>query len=100
MQPPVEIPNIEKNLKGLEALVKFIYNNIQYAEFNTKSDYCMECGFTGEIIINDKNIWECPQCHNTDFEKMTVVRRICGYIGSANPNFGKRKEMSNRKLHL
>ena len=73
----VEIPNMKNNLKALETLVKFIYDNIQYAEFNTKSDYCHECGFDGEIIINDDNEWECPNCGNKDHSKLTVVRRTC-----------------------
>ena len=73
----VEIPNMKNNLKALETLVKYIYDNIQYAEFNTKSDYCHECGFDGEIIINDDNEWECPNCGNKDHSKLTVVRRTC-----------------------
>lgn len=73
-----EIPNVGNNLPALEQMVRFIYDNIQYAEFNTKSDYCQVCGFDGEIVINDKNQWECPQCHNTDKTKMNVTRRTCG----------------------
>ncbi len=65
----IEIPNMEKNLEALEDIVKFIYDNIQYAEFNTKSDYCHECGYVGEIIINDKNEWECPNCGNKKSRK-------------------------------
>ncbi len=96
----VEIPNMEKNLLALEQLVKYIYDNIQYAEFNTKSDYCHECGFSGEIIINNNNEWECPQCGNKDRNKLTVVRRTCGYLGENFWNTGKTKEIKARVLHL
>ncbi len=96
----VEIPNMEKNLEALEELVKFIYDNIQYAEFNTKSDYCHVCGFTGEIIINDNLEWECPNCHNKDKNKMNVTRRTCGYLGENFWNVGKTKEIKSRVLHL
>ena len=87
----VEIPNMRHNLKALEELVKFIYENIQYAEFNTKSDYCHVCGFDGEIIINEKNEWECPQCGNKDHGKMNVTRRTCGYLGENFWNVRKNK---------
>ena len=96
----VEIPNMNHNLEALETLVKFIYDNIQYAEFNTKSDYCHVCGFDGEIKINNNNEWECPQCGNKDHAKMTVVRRTCGYLGENFWNTGKTKEIKNRVLHL
>ena len=96
----VEIPNMQNNLEALEELVKFIYNNIQYAEFNTKSDYCHECGFDGEIIINDNLEWECPNCHNKDKNKMNVTRRTCGYLGENFWNVGKTKEIKSRVLHL
>ncbi len=96
----VEIPNMQNNLEALEDLVKFIYNNIQYAEFNTKSDYCHVCGFDGEIIINDKLEWECPNCHNKDKNKMNVTRRTCGYLGENFWNVGKTKEIKARVLHL
>ena len=96
----VEIPNMRHNLKALEELVKFIYDNIQYAEFNTKSDYCHVCGYDGEIIINDKNEWECPQCGNKDHNKMNVTRRTCGYLGENFWNVGKTKEIKSRVLHL
>ncbi len=96
----VEIPNMAKNLTALEELVKFIYDNIQYAEFNTKSDYCHVCGFDGEIIINDNNEWECPQCGNKDHSKMNVTRRTCGYLGENFWNAGKTKEIKSRVLHL
>ena len=96
----IEIPNMKNNLKALEDLVKFIYDNIQYAEFNTKSDYCHVCGFDGEIIINDKLEWECPNCGNKDKNKMNVTRRTCGYLGENFWNEGKTKEIKSRVLHL
>ena len=96
----VEIPNMQNNISALEEVVKFIYDNIQYAEFNTKSDFCHVCGFDGEIIINDNNEWECPNCGNKDHSKMTVVRRTCGYIGENFWNAGKTKEIKQRVLHL
>ena len=96
----IEVPNMEKNIDALEAVVKFIYDNIQYAEFNTKSDYCHECGFDGEIIINDDGEWECPNCGNKDHAKMTVVRRTCGYLGENFWNTGKTKEIKQRVMHL
>ena len=96
----VEIPNMRHNLEALEEVVKFIYDNIQYAEFNTKSDYCHVCGYDGEIIINDDNEWECPQCGNKDHAKMNVTRRTCGYLGENFWNVGKTKEIKARVLHL
>ena len=96
----VEIPNMQHNLIALETTVKFIYDNIQYAEFNTKSDYCQVCGFDGEIIINDNNEWECPNCGNKDHSKMNVVRRTCGYLGENFWNAGKTKEIKQRVLHM
>lgn len=96
----VEIPNMKQNLKAMETVVQFIYDNIQYAEFNTKSDFCQVCGFDGEIIINDDNEWECPVCHNKDQRKMNVTRRTCGYLGENFWNVGKTKEIKSRVLHL
>lgn len=96
----IEIPNVGNNVAALEELIKFIYDNIQYAEFNTKSDYCHECGFDGEIIINDDGEWECPQCGNKDHAKMNVTRRTCGYLGENFWNEGKTKEIKSRVLHL
>ncbi|MDE7156798.1 MAG: anaerobic ribonucleoside-triphosphate reductase [Lachnospiraceae bacterium] len=96
----VEIPNMRNNLEALEELVKYIYDNIQYAEFNTKSDYCHECGFDGEITINEDMEWECPQCHNKDHSKMNVTRRTCGYLGENFWNVGKTKEIKSRVLHI
>ena len=96
----VEIPNMRHNLEALEELVKFIYDNIQYAEFNTKSDYCHCCGYDGEIKINDDLEWECPSCGNNDQRKMNVTRRTCGYLGENFWNVGKTKEIKARVLHL
>ena len=96
----VEIPNMRHNLTAIEDVVRFIYDNIQYAEFNTKSDYCHVCGFDGEIMINDDNEWECPVCHNKDHRKMNVTRRTCGYLGENFWNVGKTKEIKARVLHL
>ncbi len=96
----VEVPNMRNNLPALKEVVKFIYDNIQYAEFNTKSDYCHICGYDGEIIINDDLEWECPQCHNKDHAKMNVTRRTCGYLGENFWNVGKTKEINSRTLHL
>ncbi len=96
----VEIPNMRHNLEALEEVVKYIYDNIQYAEFNTKSDYCHVCGFDGEIMINDDFEWECPQCGNKDHAKMNVTRRTCGYLGENFWNVGKTKEIKSRVLHL
>lgn len=96
----VEIPNMGHNLEALETLVRYIYNNIQYAEFNTKSDYCAECGFDGEIKVNDKGDWECPQCGNTDKSSLTVVRRTCGYLGENFWTEGRTKEIKDRVLHI
>lgn len=96
----VEIPNLTKNLEAIEEVVKFMYDHIQYAEFNTKSDYCHVCAYDGEIIINSDGDWECPQCHNKDHNKMNVTRRTCGYLGENFWNEGKTKEISKRVLHL
>ena len=96
----VEIPNMRHNLEALEEIVRFIYDNIQYAEFNTKSDYCHICDYDGEIMINDDNEWECPQCGNKDHSKMNVTRRTCGYLGENFWNVGKTKEIKARVLHL
>ena len=96
----VEVPNMMHNLKALEDIVSFIYDNIQYAEFNTKSDYCHECGYDGEIKINDNLEWECPQCGNKDHSKMNVTRRTGGYLGENFWNVGKTKEINARVLHI
>ena len=96
----VEIPNMRHNLEAMEDVVRFIYDNIQYAEFNTKSDYCQVCGYEGEIRINDNLEWECPVCGNRDQRKMNVVRRTCGYLGENYWNVGKTKEIRSRVMHL
>lgn len=96
----VEIPNLMNNIEAIEEVIKFIYDNIQYGEFNTKSDYCQVCGYDGEIQINDNMEWECPQCHNKDHAKMNVTRRTCGYLGENFWNAGKTKEIKARVLHL
>lgn len=96
----VEIPNMRHNLTALAEVVQYIYDNIQYAEFNTKSDYCQVCGFDGEIIINDDYQWQCPNCGNTDQSRMNVTRRTCGYLGENYWNEGKTKEIKARVMHL
>lgn len=100
----VEVPNMENNIDAVLELMKYIYNNIMYAELNTKSDYCQECGYTGQIeIVTDihgKLIWECPNCGNKDQNKMNVARRTCGYIGTQFWNQGRTQEIKERVLHL
>ena len=96
----VEIPNMRDNLTALAEVVKYIYDHIQYAEFNTKSDYCQVCGYDGEILINDDYEWECPNCGNKDQTKMNVTRRTCGYLGENFWNEGKTKEIKARVMHL
>lgn len=95
-----EIPNMTNNIEAVETMVSYIYDNIMYAEFNTKSDYCHECGFDGEIIVNEDNDWECPNCHNKDRNKLTVIRRTCGYLGENFWNEGRTKEIKSRVLHI
>jgi ribonucleoside-triphosphate reductase len=96
----VEIPNMNHNLTALAQVVQYIYDHIQYAEFNTKSDYCQVCGYDGEILINDDFQWECPNCGNKDQTKMNVTRRTCGYLGENFWNEGKTKEIKSRVMHL
>ena len=96
----VEIPNLRNNLEAVEEVIRFIYDNIQYGEFNTKSDYCHVCGYDGEIEINEDIEWECPQCHNKDHSRMNVTRRTCGYLGENFWNTGKTREIKARVLHL
>ncbi len=99
----VEVPNMENNLEAVLQVMKFIYDHIMYAELNTKSDYCQECGWDGEIdIVEDdgKLIWKCPKCGNTDQSKMNVARRTCGYIGTQFWNQGRTQEIKERVLHL
>lgn len=97
----IEIPNMCHNLEALEDVVKFIYDNIQYAEFNSKSDYCLNCDYDGEIIIDKSDLtWVCPQCGCRDRDKLLVTRRTCGYLGSNFWNTGKTIELSERILHI
>ena len=99
----VEVPNMQDNLKAVIRVMQYIYDNIMYAELNTKSDYCQVCGYDGEIkIVEDdgKLVWECPNCGNRDQEKMNVARRTCGYIGTQFWNQGRTKEIRDRVLHL
>ena len=96
----VEIPNMTQNVEALKVLVNYIYHHIQYAEFNTKSDFCMECGFDGEIRLDDNCEWYCPNCGNRDHSRMNVVRRTCGYLGENFWNEGKTKEIKDRVVHL
>ena len=100
----VEVPNMQNNLKAVLSIMKFIYENIMYAELNTKSDYCQVCGFDGEIeIVKDESgklIWKCPKCGNTDESKLNVARRTCGYIGSQFWNQGRTQEIKERVLHV
>ena len=99
----VEVPNMQQNLEAVLQVMRFIYDNIIYAELNTKSDYCQVCGWDGEIEIveqDGKLIWKCPQCGNTDQDKMNVARRTCGYIGTQFWNQGRTQEIKDRVLHL
>jgi len=99
----VEVPDMQNNLEAVLQVMKFIYDNIIYAELNTKSDYCQVCGWDGEIQISEeagKLIWKCPQCGNTDQDKMNVARRTCGYIGTQFWNQGRTQEIRDRVLHL
>lgn len=100
----VEVPNMQNNIEAVLAVMQHIYDNIMYAELNTKSDYCRECGFDGEIqIITDihgKLVWQCPNCGNTDQDRMNVARRTCGYIGTQFWNQGRTQEIKERVMHL
>ena len=100
----IEVPNMQQNIPAVLEVMRFIYDNIMYAELNTKSDYCMECGYDGEIIIEEnsdkKLIWKCPNCGNTNQDKLNVARRTCGYIGSQFWNQGRTQEIKERVLHL
>ncbi len=100
----VEVPNMQNNLDAVLSVMQFIYDNIMYAELNTKSDYCHNCGYDGEIEIKEnkdgKLVWSCPNCGNTDQDKMNVARRTCGYIGSQFWNQGRTQEIKERVLHL
>lgn len=101
----IEVPNLQNNIEAIISVIQFIYENIMYAEINAKSDYCMECGYDGEIkIVDDKEsgklVWECPNCGNRDQAKMSVARRTCGYIGTQFWNQGRTEEIKERVLHL
>lgn len=101
----VEVPNMQNNIDAVISVMKYIYDNIMYAELNTKSDYCMECGYDGEIkIVEEKGsgklVWECPNCGNRDQDKMSVARRTCGYIGTQFWNQGRTQEIKERVLHV
>ena len=100
----VEVPNMQNNIPAVLEIMKYIYDNIMYAELNTKSDYCQVCGYDGEIQIktddDGKLVWECPNCHNRDQSKMNVARRTCGYIGTQFWNQGRTQEIKERVLHL
>ena len=96
----IETPNLQNNLDAIIEVIKFIYDNIMYAELNTKSDYCQKCGYTGEILIDDNLEWYCPNCGNRDHNTLNVARRTCGYIGTNFWNKGRTQEIKERVLHL
>ena len=96
----VETPNLQNNIEVVEQIIEFIYNNIMYAELNTKSDYCQKCGYTGEILIDDNLEWYCPNCGNRDHRTLNVARRTCGYIGTNFWNKGRTQEIKERVLHI
>ena len=96
----IETPNLENNLDVVLEVIEYIYNNIMYAELNTKSDYCQECGYTGEILIDDNLEWYCPNCGNRDHSKLNVARRTCGYIGANFWNKGRTQEIKERVIHI
>lgn len=96
----IEVPNMSHNREAVKTVINFMYHNIKYAEFNTKCDFCHECGYDGEMQLDDKNEWYCPQCGNRDRKMLTVTRRTCGYLGANFWNVGKTKEIKQRVLHL
>ena len=96
----IKCTNMQNNIKAVVKVMQYIYDNIMYAELNTKSDYCQVCGFDGEIKINKDLEWECPNCGNKDHNKMNVTRRTCGYLGENFWNVGKTKEINSRVLHI
>ena len=96
----IETPNLQNNLDAIIEVIEFIYNNIMYAELNTKSDYCQNCGYTGEIMIDDNLEWYCPNCGNRDHNTLNVARRTCGYIGTNFWNKGRTQEIKERVLHI
>ena len=101
----VECADLSTNLEIVEEIMKYIYDNIMYAELNTKSDYCQVCGYDGEILLkydeeNHKHYYECPQCGNRDDSKMNVARRVCGYISTTTPCEGRLDDLANRYVHV
>ncbi len=96
----IETPNLTNNLEAVLEVIKFIYDNIMYAELNTKSDYCQECGYSGEILLDDNLEWYCPECGNRDHDKLNVARRTCGYIGTNFWNKGRTQEIKERVIHI
>ena len=96
----IETPNLTNNLDAVLEVIRFIYDNIMYAELNTKSDYCQQCGYTGEILIDDNLEWYCPECGNRDHDKLNVARRTCGYIGTNFWNKGRTQEIKERVMHI
>lgn len=96
----IEVPNLQHNVEVVEEVIKFIYENVQYGEFNTKLDYCMVCDYEGELALDDNNEWYCPNCGNRNTDRMNICRRVCGYLGANLFNEGKTKEIKMRVLHL
>lgn len=99
----VELPNLTNNIPAVLQVIQYIYDNAIYAELNTKSDYCMKCGYDGEIEIKGEEgslYWQCPNCGNTDQNQMSLVRRVCGYLSSNGFNQGRTEEIKDRVLHL
>lgn len=96
----IETPNMQNNIPAVLSVIQFIYDNIMYAELNTKSDYCQECGYDGEILIDENMEWYCPNCGNRDHSTLNVARRTCGYVGSNFWNYGRTQEIKDRVVHL
>ncbi len=96
----VEVPNMQDNIEAVLSVMQYIYDNIMYAELNTKSDYCQECGFSGEILLDENNEWYCPNCGNRNHKTLNVCRRTCGYLGDNFWNKGRTQEIKERFVHL
>lgn len=100
----IETSNLQNNLDAVLEVIKYIYDNIMYAELNTKSDYCQICGYDGEILLkedeNGKHFYQCPNCGNTKEDKMNIARRVCGYISTTVPNEGRLQDIASRYVHL
>ena len=96
----IETPNLENNIDVVMEVINFIYENIMYAELNTKSDYCQKCGYNGEILLDDDLEWYCPECGNRDHDTLNVARRTCGYIGTNFWNKGRTQEIKERVVHI